>query len=237
MPEGQHDVGAGRRRADARQAVGQARAVSEPVRHRRRTGRGRRQRRKHRLQMRVQDLGAAPVGRRFEARDLHLAGRAQAAVHPVRDEFAVGHHGRRARAGRGAFEHHVVAALGLQRHRRACRRGQRARARTGADGGAIAGDLAGLGAHGAQPAALDAKAGGPRGDAFGARSERMVRQGRHVGARIAAVAGFGHEDAERVARGQIGLAAAQFVRRPFFPLDTGAPAHAPAQRVAVELGA
>jgi hypothetical protein len=68
-------------------------------------------------------------------------------------------------------------------------------------------------------------------------SHRVLRQRGHVGARVAAVAGLGHEDAERVARIEIGFAAAQLVGRPLLPVHAHALARPPAQRVVFELGA
>ena len=108
-----------------------------------------------------EDLGAAIIGRRVDAADLDGAGEAQPVLHRRCCEAVVLVADRQARPHAGIGQHHVIAALGLERHRRSELLGQAMRPGAGGDHQAIERHLAGVGEQRDRFVGIEAKAAHP----------------------------------------------------------------------------
>ncbi len=233
MAESIDHITRGPRIAQARAAVRHARPVAEP--HTDPLGRQiLRQFRKHADQMIAQDLGASPVGRGLEPRELHLARGAQAVVLPVHHHLGIGRHDGGARTGFRIHDHDVIAALGLERQAIADRCREWLRMRAGGDHHGVAGDLAPLGEDRHRLAALQPQARGLRRDEL--RTERAGVRGEccDITAGIPTTARFLDQHTELVTRIELRLALAHLVGGQLHPGHADALADTPAEGVGVE---
>ena len=164
-----------------------------------------------------QDLRAFPVRRGGEARQLHLTGEAQTLRRHHASHLAVARHDRIARLDAGVADHHVIAALGFQRHAIPGLGRQRFRIRPRRDHRLVAVDLPRIGEHRAKAAVFDTQAGDPRAAERRTRGKRVPHQRRHIGAGIAALAVLLHQHRELVAPVECRFALAQFVLVQFQP--------------------
>ena len=109
--------------------------------------------------------------------------------------------------------------------------------RPGGDHRGIGRDVALVGQHGAQAAALDAKAGGGGAVQHRPLPHRMRHQRRHIGAGVGAMPAFLDQHAEGVAAVEIGFALAQVVRIQFDPAHADLVADLPRAGLGGEIGA
>ena len=124
MAEGIDHVRRRPRRAEHRQRVGQAGAMTHPHRDPLlRVGGG--ETGQHLAPLLEENAGAPPIGGRLEASELDRAGKAQSGVHRRRDKLTVGIGSRDSRHDFRIADHQVIAALGFERHPVAECRGER----------------------------------------------------------------------------------------------------------------
>jgi hypothetical protein len=133
-----------------------------------------------------------------------------------------------------AFDHNVIAALGLQRQAIADRSSQRLGTRAGGDHHRVAGHFTLVRQHRHRLAVRQPQAVGRRRDKFGAQRPSVLGEGCDITAGIAATARFFDQHAELIARMQLRLALTHLVGRELQPGHADALADAPSQTVGVK---